>query len=175
MIIIKKIYEGYNFIERNLLGLIMLFMITMGFMQVIYRFVLQIPVAWLEDLMMFAMVWVAYLGASTAANERKHIMISTFVDMLPTGSQKAMTIFSQVLWLISLWFLVYLGSHITGRHISRETVTIGGRFPIWISSIIIPIGAFLVSIRVIVLIFQTLRGEKDTREIKEIVQEETAT
>ena len=170
--IIKKIYNGYNIIERNLIGLVMLFMITFGFLQVIFRFVLQIPVAWLEDLMMFAIVYLAYLGASTAANERKHLMISMFVDMLPDGLRKAMTVFSQVVWLISLLFLIYFGAQVMGSHIARGTVTTGGRFPIWISSMIIPIGAFLVSIRVIILIIQTVRGYRDTRTMKEIVQEE---
>lgn len=170
---IKKIYQMYNSIERSFMGLIMLFMVLFGFLQVIFRFVLQIPMHWLEDLMMFIMCWVAYLGASTAANERKHIMINMIVDLLPGRLRKVVTILSQLVWLASLWFLIYLGAQVTSNHIERGTVTIGGRFPIWVSSIIIPIGAFLVSIRLIILIVQTIRGERDTRTVEEIVREET--
>lgn len=169
----KKIYEGYNRFERVILGLVMSGLIIMGFIQVIFRFVLHIPLAWAEEMMMFCMVWVAYLGASAAANERKHILISMFVDLLPPGLRKAFTIFSQVIWLSCSGVLIYLGYHVTANYISRGATSLGGGFPFWICSIIIPVGMLLVSIRVVLLMIHTLRGERDTRSQEEIVREET--
>lgn len=41
----KKIYEVYNRIEKNLLGLIMCVLIIMGFTQVLCRFVFKMSLA----------------------------------------------------------------------------------------------------------------------------------
>ena len=170
----KTVFEVYNRFERFFVGLVMLLLVVLGFLQVIFRFVLQIPVAWTEELMMFSMVWVAYLGASVAVNERKHIMISMFVDMLPAGLRMAVTLLSQLTWLACSGFMIYLGYHVTMNYVRRGAVTLGGQFPWWAASIIVPVSMLLVSIRVILLMIQTIRGERDTRTMAEIIQEEIA-
>ena len=52
----KKIYEVYNRIEKNLLGLIMCVLIIMGFTQVLCRFVFKMSLAWAEEMMTFCMI-----------------------------------------------------------------------------------------------------------------------
>ena len=44
----KKIYQIYNQIERMILGLILIVLIFMGFISVVCRFVLRVPLAWEE-------------------------------------------------------------------------------------------------------------------------------
>lgn len=171
----KKVYEGYNRFEKTLVGLIMLLLIVMGFVQVICRFVLKMPLAWAEELLTFCMIWVAYLGASAAANERKHILVSMFVDKLPGRLRKIFTILSQLLWLGCALIMTYLGCYTTMNYISRGAVTLGGKYPYWVAAIIIPISMALIVIRVIVLIVHTLKGESDTRSQEEIVREEMDT
>ena len=68
--------------------------------------------------------------------------------------------------------MLYLGCYVTANYISRNAATLGGKYPYWIASVIIPISMFLIGIRVILLIVQTLRGESDTRSQEEIVREE---
>lgn len=171
----KKIYEGYNRFEKVVLGLIMCVLIIMGFAQVICRFILKVPLAWAEEMMTFCMIWVTYLGASTAASERKHIMVSMFVDKLPKPLSKIFTIISQVLWIACTVAMVWLGYQVTMNYMSRGAKSLGGGYPYWIASIVIPISMLLITIRVIWLIMGTLRGESDTRSQEEIVQEEMDT
>jgi len=172
---VKKIYEGYNRFEKVVLGLIMCLLIIMGFTQVICRFVLHIPLAWAEELLTFCMVWVAYLGASAATNERKHIIVSMFVDLLPKPLRIGFTIFSQILWLGCAIVMAYLGWNTTMNYIKRGAVTLGGKYPYWVASIVIPLGMILMAIRVIILIVHTLRGERDTISQEEMIREEMDT
>lgn len=168
-----KVYNIYNRAERVIIGLIMLVLVLMGFIQVICRFILKVDLAWAEEMMTFCMIWVAYLGASTAAHEKKHILVSMFVDLLPEKPRKIMTLFSQFLWLVCSAYMIYLGYIVTANYIKRGAVTLGGHYPYWIASIAIPISMLLVSIRVIFLMIRTAKGESDTRSQEEIVQEET--
>lgn len=170
----KKLYEGYNRLEKIILGIIMLVLIFMGLTQVICRFVLEIPLAWAEEMMTFCMIWVAYLGASTAANERKHILVSMFVDLLPGVLKKVFTVLSQLIWVGCAGLMTYLGIFVTKNYITRNSVTLGGHYPYWVASIVVPLSMLLIVIRVVLLIAATIRGESDTRSQEEIVQEETA-
>ena len=171
----KKFYAGYNRFEKVVVGVIMLLLIIMGFVQVLFRFVLHMPLAWTEELLTFCMIWVAYLGSSAAANERKHILVSMFVDLMPKPLRLGFTVASQIIWLICTLLMTYLGGYVTMNYISRGAVTLGGQFPYWVAAIAIPISMALMVIRILVLIVHTLRGESDTRSQEEIVREETDT
>lgn len=72
-------------------------------------------------------------------------------------------------------FMVYLGYIVTKNYITRNAITLGGKYPYWIASIAIPVGMLLIIIRVAILIVKTFHGESDTRSQKEIVEEEIAT
>jgi TRAP-type C4-dicarboxylate transport system permease small subunit len=121
------------------------------------------------------MIWVAYLGASAATNERKHIIVSMFVDLLPKRLRIGFTIFSQILWFACSLVMCYLSCQTTANYMLRGAVTLGGKYPYWVASIVIPLGMALMAIRVLVLIAYTLRGKRDTLSQEEIVQEEMDT
>lgn len=169
----RRIYQIYNQIERAILGLILIVLIVMGFVSVICRFVLRIPLAWAEEFMLFCMVWVAYLGASAAANERKHVRVGLFVGFLPKPAQKVVSLIADILWMACALFLIYLGYIVTSGYIVHKAVSLGGGYPYWIASISIPIGMILMTIRVVLAMADTLRGKNDERSIEEIIKEET--
>ena len=95
-----------------------------------------------------------------------------FVDLFPKPLRKALTVLSQMLWLICSAIMLYLGGYVTVNYINRNAATLGGKYPYWIASVIIPVSMFLIGIRIILLIIQTFRGESDTRSQEEIVREE---
>lgn len=171
----KKIYQIYNQIERAILGLILIVLIIMGFVSVICRFVLRVPLAWAEEFMLFCMVWIAYLGASAAANERKHVRVGLFVGLMPKPVQKAVSLLADVLWVVCALFLIYLGYIVTSGYIAHKAASLGGGYPYWIASISIPVGMVLMTIRVILAMVDTMRGKSDERSIEEIIKEEADT
>ena len=171
----KKIYQIYNQIERAILGLILIVLIIMGFVSVICRFVLRVPLAWAEEFMLFCMVWIAYLGASAAANERKHVRVGLFVGLMPKPVQKAVSLLADVLWVVCAMFLIYLGYIVTSGYIAHKAASLGGGYPYWIASISIPVGMILMTIRVILAMVDTIRGKSDERSIEEIIKEEADT
>lgn len=168
----RTFYEGYNRFEKILLGIIMCALIAMGFAQVLFRFVLKAPLAWAEELMTFLMIWVAYLGSSAATNEKKHIIVSMFVDLFPKTLRVKFTVFSQLLWVGCAIALAYLGWGITMNYVSRGAVTLGGQYPFWWAAIAIPLSMVLMAIRVIILIVNTLKGERDVISQEEQILEE---
>ncbi len=50
-------------------------LITVCFLQVLFRLVLNLPLAWTEELSRYIFIILVYLGASVAAKENKHVRI----------------------------------------------------------------------------------------------------
>ena len=51
--------------------------------QVIFRYVIQKPLVWADELSGFLMVWVVFLGAVVALHEKTHINIDILWQVLP--------------------------------------------------------------------------------------------
>ena len=50
---------------------------------VFFRFVLNNPIQWVEEVQMILVVWSVFFGGSIAIREQGHIAVDIFFDMLP--------------------------------------------------------------------------------------------
>jgi TRAP-type C4-dicarboxylate transport system permease small subunit len=79
------------------------------FVQVITRYVLQIPVMGLEESMMFPTLWLYILGAVNASRENTHIRANVLEIFLKTPRQQTwLAIVGEIVSLIvGLWLLTW--------------------------------------------------------------------
>jgi len=79
------------------------------FVQVITRYVLQIPVMGLEESMMFPTLWLYILGAVNASRENTHIRANVLEIFLKTPRQQTwLAIVGEIVTLIvGLWLLTW--------------------------------------------------------------------
>lgn len=54
---------------------------------VLFRGVLNIPLAWANDLAVLAMLWLTFIGASALYKERGHIAVDALSGILPAGAR----------------------------------------------------------------------------------------
>ena len=85
-------------------GLLAVLVITL-FLQVLFRYVLQLPLAWTEEVARFALVWYAMLAAGIAARSGQQFVFRWVSTKLPTLMQGPLR---QVVNLATLAFLVLL-------------------------------------------------------------------
>ncbi|MBU3823883.1 MAG: TRAP transporter small permease [Candidatus Oceanisphaera merdipullorum] len=74
-------------------------------LQVFYRYVLNNPIGWTQEISVFCTMIIVMLGAAIAFKRGEHISISFFVELLPEKLQKVVTVISN---LVSIVFLVTL-------------------------------------------------------------------
>ncbi len=98
------IREGILKVEQSVQGLMkwVLFLIigTMTgvvLLGVLFRYVLEAPLPWSEELARYLMVWGASLGASVAFREGSHIAVTMLVDKLHGLSGKIILKVSQII------------------------------------------------------------------------------
>lgn len=62
---------------------LMVSMTILVFLQVVFRYVWDNPLAWSEEIARFFFVWITFLSAANLLRIGQHISVKTFVEMLP--------------------------------------------------------------------------------------------
>ncbi len=75
-------------------------MVAVIFLQVIFRFVLNDPLSWSEELARFLFVWITFLGAAICARERAHIGMDYVVSKFPEALRKRIEHFEMLLLVV---------------------------------------------------------------------------
>lgn len=61
------------------------------FVSVVFRYVLNSPLAWSEELASLLFAWLTFVGAFVGIRARSHISIDTLVIFLPDGARQALS------------------------------------------------------------------------------------
>src|SRR4030042_919798 len=78
--------EGFNLF---LFVLLLILAVT----QVLFRYVLMIPLPWTEELARFTLVWVTFLGAASVTRRKLHLAVDIFISKLAPGKARTLSIF----------------------------------------------------------------------------------
>ena len=77
--------------------------------QVVYRFMLQRPLSWSEELARYAFVWLALLGASSGLRAGLHPGMDLLVARLPARARRVLDLFTTLAMGWLLWVLLDRG------------------------------------------------------------------
>ena len=86
---------------------ILVALVTVTFSQVVFRYLLQAPLAWSEELARFLLMWMASLSAAYAFKTRSHFALHFVVDRFKPSVQRAIGTFVTLLVAIFLAVFAY--------------------------------------------------------------------
>lgn len=95
----------------------------LGLAQVIWRWILNNPIVWSEELIQLTYVWICYLGWTIATRKDSHIRITAVLNMLPEGAQKWMQAFCHVLVIVFSVLMIRYGIDLIGVGAKRTAVS----------------------------------------------------
>ena len=76
--------------------------------QVVMRYVFNSPLVWSEELAVYIMVWLTFIGSVICMRDNEHIEVTILVDYLPRALQRVAFIFSRlvsaIFWLIVAYY-----------------------------------------------------------------------
>lgn len=151
---INKFYKYLNKLEEFFIVLFMSIMIINVSLGVFYRYVLNNPLTWTEELARYLMIWFAFIGMSLALKEEMHVGISIFIDLLPTKLKIVVKVLGNILIMVFLLFLLrYSINHL--RIVRIQTSPALGIKMIW-AYISVTIGAVLMILENIRLFCQNI-------------------
>ena len=118
------------------------------FAQVVMRYVFGNSLSWSEELARYMFVWQTWVSTGYAVKKRRHIRITSFVD-LTSGVKRVLL----ELIVLAIWFAfsAFLGYESIGLcrmlHAQGQTSTAMG-MPMWIAYLSVPMGSIIMAYQI---------------------------
>ena len=125
-------------------------------LQIAFRYLLNAPLVWTEELARYLYIWACYLGAAVALRRGNHIVIGLVRERLPAPLRLVVTAGTQALALVFFGGLALLGVQLAARAHTVLAITL----PIPWSAIYAaaPVAAVLMGLETLEALGRTLTG-----------------
>ena len=147
-------------LEEIFLVILMSLAVIVVALQVITRYVLQIPLPWSEELARYMFLWLTWVGAAFATKERKHVNIDVVFQKLPRAGKGACTILFTMIWISFLIAMAYLSLKLTISVYGGGQIGVGSGIPMWIPYASIPSGMILMLFRLLQNCYYDIKAAK---------------
>ena len=147
--------DGIEAVARaTVLGLTLLVLLVM-LAQVFFRYVLNSSLQWSEELAVWGMVWMVFVGSVLLVRRSEHISITTLVRLAPLRARPYLVIFNKAAGLVFLAIVGWYGFEVFGGTFHAKSPSIGLSTR-WIK-LAIPVGAVLMAVVAVHAIADDLR------------------
>lgn len=124
--------------------------------QLFFRFVLNHPLMFPEEISRYAYVWITFVGLSLATKTREHIRVDAGVGLLPQAWRRGAGALVDVVSLAILLWLAYLG--VRFMLFSRMSISPALEIPLNFVYAAFPVGCLLAAIRLFIQLVAGLRS-----------------
>jgi len=108
-------------------------------LQVLFRYVLNEPLFWAEEVVRYGLVWSVLLGSALVAHERGHVRIDVLGGVLgPRGRRGVELLAGSLTWAFTV-ILAVAGTQFVMRTLFQSSASLG--VPMWTVYAAVPIGA----------------------------------
>jgi TRAP-type C4-dicarboxylate transport system permease small subunit len=147
-----------------LLALLMAAMVVVIAAQVWYRFVLNDPLSWSEELGRYLFVWISFLGAAAGVRYQVHLGIDLLPKMLSPSAYRAVVILMNVIIQVFLAVIIYWGFKILGivRLQTSASMNISMLYPY----LAVPVGSIFMLVNSLRISAAALWGNPLDRELR---------
>jgi TRAP-type C4-dicarboxylate transport system permease small subunit len=122
-------------------ALLMAALSILVFVGVIYRYVLLAPIAWIEEVVRFCLVWVTFLGTYLGVRRGQHIALEVVYHRLGPRGRRAVDAVGRVLLAAFFAALAWYGARYARAFMGARTPYLGT--PQGLTYAALPVGALL--------------------------------
>lgn len=102
---LKKIIAVLDWMQILLFG----GLVSLSFVSVFSRYVLNFSLTWAEELTRYMFVWLVYLGASLCIRRRKHIVMDIVIASMKPGMKRIFSVINNIIMLAFVLVLAQQG------------------------------------------------------------------
>lgn len=133
------------------------------FLQVLFRFVLNLPLAWTEELSRYVFILLIYCGASAAVTDNAHVRVELIDTILPASVKKYMDLAVRIICgIISLLVAWNSKQIIMNANLSHQ-ISASLRIPMAGLYALVALMFCLIAFRFLQSAFKLIWGKKEAR------------
>jgi TRAP-type C4-dicarboxylate transport system permease small subunit len=138
---LATLVKRVNKVSEHFLNILLIIMVVVVFLQVIFRFLITIPLSWSEEVSRYIMVWTTFLGAALAVEKKAHPYVEVLVNLLPLTIRIPMNILIICLCCVFYAILVFYGTMFVTTSVMQPSAAL--EIPMGYVYIVIPVGGIL--------------------------------
>ena len=142
--------------ETALLVCILGVMVLLGFAQVLLRNFFSFGFPWVDSFLRHMVLWIAFLGASLAVQERKHLNIDVLTRLLPETWKRFSWLLTDLFAAVVCFAFLKASLTFLSNEIYHGMILFLG-IPTWYFQIIIPIGYGMLCFRFLIKVIEDIR------------------
>jgi TRAP-type C4-dicarboxylate transport system permease small subunit len=157
----------FNVMDRMInwiLALLMAAMVVIIAAQVWYRFVLNDPLSWSEELGRYVFVWISFIGAAAGVRYQLHLGIDLLQKYLPPLIYRYVVIVVNLITQIFLMVIIFWGFKILG--VIKFQTSPSMHIPMIYPYLAVPVGCTLMLINSLRISIAAFRNNPLTMEMK---------
>jgi C4-dicarboxylate transporter, DctQ subunit len=142
-----KVWDRF---ESIIGGLFLTLSVSIVVIEIIGRNLFSVSMIGADEIASFAVIWSVFFTASIGVKKNIHVRIDVLFILLPPRAARLLDALGTTLSLAFTAYLTY-----SGWELVQESVMLGEmtmtmlRMPLWIPQSIIPVGGFLLSVRLL--------------------------
>lgn len=160
---VRSAHENHSALLSLLLGVtkisiivISVLMVTVTLAQVIFRYVLEAPLPWSEELARYCFVWLVFLGGAVGLARGIHLGVDLLVNRMPVKMQRAMSSITSIFIAVFAGSVVYASFPVIKMNMLQRSPALGVQMS-WIY-IAIPISMCLIILICVERIWFSMRA-----------------
>ena len=120
----KKIREVLDRFVDFVIIVLFIILFAVVLMQIFFRYVLNSPLVWSEELSRYIFIWISFLGWTLATRHNTHIRVEFLLKSLPRGIRFIIEVITRLIIIFFIGMLIYLGIRMAVRSVDVPTVTL---------------------------------------------------
>lgn len=101
-----RILKFFRGLEEQIGILLIYALIFFTALQVFFRYVMNNPLGWTEELARYVFIWSIFLGAAISARDRRHIRVELLQKYIPELGLRTLKVFNGICILAFLAFII---------------------------------------------------------------------
>jgi TRAP-type C4-dicarboxylate transport system permease small subunit len=142
---------------EKLLGLALIVAVLFNFVNVVGRYIFGRTFIAADEVQIYIMVYIAFLGAAVATWRRMHLRMDVLVQRLPRRIKAALAVTELALALVLAVFVLYVSSGYVAEMARLDARSQNAGIPMWIPHSAIVMGFGLIAALAVLQIVQLFR------------------
>jgi TRAP-type C4-dicarboxylate transport system permease small subunit len=142
---------------EKLLGAALIAAVAFNFVNVVGRYILGRTFIAADEVQIYIMVYIAFLGAAVATWRRMHLRMDVLVHRLPRSVQAALAATELALVLVLAGFVLYVSSGYVAQMAGLDARSQNAGIPMWLPHSAIVTGFGLIAVLAVLQIVQLFR------------------
>lgn len=148
--LIHTVNEYWDKFELFVGGIFLTLAVFVSVLEIVLRSLFATSMVGADEIAAFAVIWSVFFTASLAVKRNIHVKIDVIFVLLPRSIGRWVDVTGTLLSAVFTVYLIFAGLKLVEESYMLGEITLTMlKLPLWIPHLIIPIGGFLLTIRLI--------------------------